>query len=71
MYLCAGTGRFTGRITAPIPAFVCRAGEVIELEQLCDGLDHCSGGDDETTALCESTCMGTICTSYIVFVPDK
>lgn len=49
-----GTGFFTGRTTDPIPAFVCSAGEFIELEELCDGIAHCSGGDDETTPLCES-----------------
>ncbi len=50
-----GTGQFTGRTTAPIASFVCGAGVVVELDQLCDGVDNCQGGgDDETTALCES-----------------
>ena len=53
--LHAGLGVFTGRTTAPIPAFVCSAGEIVEIVDLCDGIAHCSGGDDETTPLCEST----------------
>ncbi len=54
MPLHAGDGSFTGRVNGTIPAFVCGAGVVVELDQLCDGVDDCGGGDDETTALCES-----------------
>ncbi len=53
-FTCTGTGIFTGRTTAPIASFVCGAGVVVELDELCDGVDDCGGGDDEETALCES-----------------
>ena len=33
-------------------------GENIDIALLCDGVDHCTNGDDETTTLCESKpCM--------------
>ncbi len=53
-FTCTGTGIFTGRTNAPIASFVCGAGVVVELDELCDGVDDCGGGDDEETALCES-----------------
>ncbi len=34
---------------------MCGAGIIVELDELCDGVDNCQGGgDDEETALCES-----------------
>lgn len=47
----AGDGTFTGVARS----FLCTAGELLtDISQLCDGIAHCSGGDDEVTALCES-----------------
>ncbi len=54
VYYHTGTGTYTKRVTAPIPAFVCSAGKFVELDQLCDGVNDCGNGDDETVALCES-----------------
>ena len=34
--------------------FVCTPGLNIPLIQLCDGVNNCGNGDDETTTLCES-----------------
>ena len=34
--------------------FACSPGDLIDVLQLCDGNEDCDGGDDETTALCES-----------------
>ena len=34
--------------------FACSPGDLIDVLQLCDGNEDCEGGDDETTALCES-----------------
>ncbi len=65
MPLHAGDGSFTGRVNGTIPAFVCGAGVVVELDQLCDGVDDCGGGgDDEETALCESE----FCYNYLMCI---
>ena len=34
--------------------FACSPGILIDVLQLCDGNEDCTGGDDETTTLCES-----------------
>ena len=34
--------------------FVCTPGKDVLMSALCDGTDNCGGGNDETTALCES-----------------
>ena len=34
--------------------FVCTPGVNIPLDQLCDGVNDCANGDDETNTLCES-----------------
>ena len=36
------------------PVFVCEPGNEVSINSLCDGIDDCGGGNDETTALCES-----------------
>ena len=64
--LHAGTGENTGRTTAPIAAFVCNAGEVVEIVDLCDGIANCGGGDDESTPICESTFLTLLPALYII-----
>ncbi len=73
-----GDGLFTGRVNGTIPAFVCGAGIVVELDQLCDGIKDCGCGDDESTALCESEFYCPKLMSrvykllmYIHFIADK
>ena len=34
--------------------FSCVSGISVELDKLCNGVDDCGNGDDETTPLCES-----------------
>ena len=34
--------------------FTCTPGISVELDKLCNGVNDCDNGDDETTALCES-----------------
>ena len=34
--------------------FVCEPGNNINMSSLCDGINDCGTGNDETTALCES-----------------
>ena len=47
----SGFGTFAGR---EIPTFVCSPGVFVDLNQLCDGVNDCGNGDDETSSLCES-----------------
>ena len=41
-------------LRADVRAFFCSPGEPVPLTALCDGNQDCTGGDDETTTLCES-----------------
>ena len=34
--------------------FVCEPGNNVNVAELCDGVNNCGRGGDETTALCES-----------------
>ena len=34
--------------------FRCTAGEAATLDQLCDGINQCAGGQDEVSIICES-----------------
>ena len=37
-----------------VAVFVCAPGNEITIDLLCDGINHCGQGNDETTSLCES-----------------
>ena len=47
----SGTGNRAG---TGFPVFECTSGENVLLQELCDGVNDCSAGDDEVTPLCES-----------------
>ena len=54
-YVVVGGGIQSG---IGIDSFVCTVGEIVTLDQLCDGNRDCFSGADETTPLCESkTCV--------------
>jgi len=49
IFTCCSNILFAGE-----QAFFCSPGEPVPLTALCDGNQDCTGGDDETTTLCES-----------------
>ena len=48
--------------------FVCTPGKEVLMSALCDGTDNCGGGNDETTALCESQLQTSLSLSHTVFL---
>ena len=49
MYGCSGTPE-----RPEDSLFVCEPGNEVSINSLCDGINDCGGGNDETTTLCES-----------------
>ena len=45
---------FVHAVPRSASVFACTFGENVDLDALCDGNQDCTGGDDETTTLCES-----------------
>jgi len=45
---------FVHAVPRSASVFSCTFGEEVDLDALCDGNQDCTGGDDETTTLCES-----------------
>ena len=41
--------------------FVCKPGNEVSISALCDGINDCGFGNDETTALCESQSPPSLC----------